>query len=61
MDTREAGKRGGESRSEKKRAASAKNLAKARATIRAALNAYKAKPVADAKSKPVLLTGNVAN
>lgn len=40
MDIRDVARKGGQSRSEKKRQASARNLAKARATIKAALDAY---------------------
>jgi hypothetical protein len=42
MDTKDAGRKGGTSRTEKKRAASSRNLAKARATTDAALAAFKA-------------------
>ena len=41
MDTKDAGRKGGLSRSEKKRAASSRNLARARATMRAAIEAWK--------------------
>jgi hypothetical protein len=44
MDTKEAGQKGGSSRSAAKRAAASRNLAKARAKTAAALAAYNANP-----------------
>jgi hypothetical protein len=53
MDIVEVARKGGQSRSEKKRAASSRNLAKARAKIRAALDAYKSAPETPQETEPV--------
>jgi hypothetical protein len=54
MDITEVARKGGLSRSEKKRSSSSKNLAKARAKVAAALAAFKATP--DGEEKAVALS-----
>ncbi len=62
MDTKDAGRRGGSSRSARKVAASRANIAKARSTVAAALAAFKAAQDGEEKAValPALTTAVVA-